>query len=153
MKKLATLLLLIPGISLAQVELKTDMYEVIEVQKADGKSKVEWVQADNIIPGDKVGYRISFTNTGEKPAENIVLNNPIPDNTIYVADSARGANSKIEYSVNSGSDFGQPNQLFIEKDGKKLPAKAKDYTNVRWTLTKPLASGASGSVQYVVQVK
>lgn len=153
MKKLTALLFLVPSLSFAQVELTTKMFEVIEVQKDNGKSRIEWVNADNIIPGDKVGYRISFKNNGTEPADNIVLNNPVPENTLYVADSARGANTEIEYSVNAGNDFGQPNELFIEKDGKKMPANAKDYTHVRWTLTKALASGESGSVQYVVQVK
>ena len=44
-------------------------------------------------------------------------------------------------------------QLFIQKNGKKLPATAKDYSNVRWVLTSSLKAGEKGSVQYVVQVK
>jgi uncharacterized repeat protein (TIGR01451 family) len=153
MKKILVLFALLPTMALAQVELTTDMFEVVEVQKENGKSKLEWVKPDNIVPGDKVGYRISFENTGDQPADNIVLNNPIPENTLYVTDSARGANSKIEFSVDAGQQYAEPAQLFIEKDGKKLPAQAKDYTHVRWTLTSPLTKGESGSVQYVVQVK
>lgn len=153
MKKILAVLSFLPSLALAQVELKTDMFEVVEVQKENGKSKIEWVQPDNIIPGDKVGYRISFENTGSEPADNIVLNNPVPENTIYVDGSARGANSKILYSVNGGQLFDSPEKLFVEKEGKKLPAQAKDYTHVQWTLTSPLKKGETGSVQYVVQVK
>lgn len=153
MKKILTSLLFLPTLAFAQVELKTDMFEVIETQQANGTSKVEWVTPDNIIPGDKVGYRISFTNTGDKPAADIVLNNPIPENTVYVDDSARGANSKIVFSVNGGKEFANPEQLFVEVNGKKVPATAKDYTHVRWTLTSALPAGKDGSVQYVVQVK
>jgi uncharacterized repeat protein (TIGR01451 family) len=153
MKKILAVLSFLPSLAFAQVELKTDMFEVVEVQKENGTSKVEWVTPDNIIPGDKVGYRISFENTGDQPADNIILNNPIPENTVYVTDSARGANSKIEFSVDTGKQYAEPMQLFIEKDGKKLPAQAKDYTHVRWTLISPLTKGQTGSVQYVVQVK
>lgn len=153
MKKLIALSALLPAFAVADVTLKTEMFEVVETQQANGKSKVEWVAPDNIVPGDKVGYRISFTNEGKEPADNIVLNNPVPENTHYVADSARGANTDIDYSVDGGQRFAQPSQLFIEKNGKKVQAKATDYTHVRWTLKAPLKAAESGSVQYVVQVK
>ena len=153
MKKALASFLLLPTLAFAQVELKTEMFEVIEKQQANGTSKVEWVTPDNIIPGDKVGYRISFKNTGDQPAADIVLNNPVPENTIYVDDSARGANSDIVFSVDGGKQFASPEQLFIEVNGKKVPATAKDYTHVRWTLTSALPAGKEGSVQYVVQVK
>lgn len=153
MNKILSLVALMPSLALAQVELKTEMFEVVEVQKDNGKSKIEWIAPDNIIPGDKVGYRISFENTGTEPADNIVLNNPVPESTLYVDGSARGSNSKILYSVDGGQQFDAPEKLFIEKEGKKLPAQAKDYTHVRWSLNSPLKAGEKGSVQYVVQVK
>jgi uncharacterized repeat protein (TIGR01451 family) len=153
MKKIIASLFLLPSFAFAQVELTTEMFEVVETQQSNGTSKVEWVTPDNIIPGDKVGYRISFKNNGDQPAADIVLNNPVPENTIYVNDSARGANSDIVFSVDGGKQFASPEQLFIEVNGKKVPATAKDYTHVRWTLTSALPAGKDGSVQYVVQVK
>lgn len=153
MKSVIALLLLIPAFAIAQVELKTDMFKVVEVQQKNGTSKVEWTKPDNIVPGDKVGYRITVNNTGSEAADDLVLNNPVPENTIYVADSARGANSNIEFSVDGGKQYAKPTQLFITKDGKKLPATAKDYTHVRWTLLSPLKADGKSSVQYVVQVK
>ncbi|EAT12007.1 DUF11 domain-containing protein [Bermanella marisrubri] len=153
MKRVLALVALLPSIAIAQVELETEMFEVVEVQQDNGISKVEWIAPDNIVPGDKVGYRIRFENTGSEAADNIVLNNPVPDNTVYVDGSARGANTNIVFSVNGGDSFAKPEQLFIEKNGQQIQAQAKDYTNVRWTLTTALPSGESGSVQYVVQVK
>jgi uncharacterized repeat protein (TIGR01451 family) len=153
MKKILATLCLLPSLAFAQVELKTEMFEVVEKQQDNGTSKVEWTTPDNIVPGDKVGYRILFTNTGDQPAADIVLNNPIPQNTIYVEGSARGANSNIVFSVDGGKQFAKPEQLFVEANGKKIPASAKDYTHVRWTLTSALPVGKDGSVQYVVQVK
>jgi uncharacterized repeat protein (TIGR01451 family) len=153
MKKLTAMLFLVPSLSMAQVELTTDMYEVLEVKQANGKSKIEWVEPDNIIPGDKVGYRISVNNPGAEEAGDLVINNPVPENTVYVSGSARGANSNIEFSVDGGNQYGAPAELFISKEGTKLPATAKDYTHVRWTLLTPLKAGDKSSVQYVVQVK
>jgi uncharacterized repeat protein (TIGR01451 family) len=142
-----------PLLAFSQVELKTEMYKIVEVQKDNGTSNIEWVTPDNITPGDKVGYRILVENKGDKPADDIVLNNPVPENTIYVDGSARGANSSIVFSVDQGKTFATPEKLFIMKNGKKLPATAKDYSNVRWVLTSSLKAGETGSVQYVVQVK
>lgn len=153
MKSLIALFLLAPSLAFAQVELSTDMFKVVEVQKDNGTSKIEWINPENIVPGNKVGYRITVNNKGSEPAADIVLNNPVPENTTYVADSARGSNSKIEFSVDGGKQYAKPAQLFITKDGKKLPATAKDYTHVRWTLLSPLKAGDKSSVQYVVQVK
>ncbi len=81
------------------------------------------------------------------------LNNPVPENTLYVDGSARGANSSIVFSVDQGKTFAKPENLFIQKDGKKLQATAKDYSNIRWILNSALKAGEKGSVQYVVQVK
>jgi uncharacterized repeat protein (TIGR01451 family) len=153
MKTLIALLLLVPSLAFAQVELKTDTFKIIEVQQKNGTSKMEWVSADSIVPGDKVGYRITVNNKGAEDAADIVLNNPVPENTVYVTDSARGANSNIEFSVDGGKQYSKPTQLFITKDGKKQPATAKDYTHVRWTLLKPLGARSESSVQYAVQVK
>ncbi len=153
MKKILATLCLLPTFAFAQVELATSMFEVVEKQQDNGTSKMEWVTPDNIIPGDKVGYRISFKNTGDKPAADIVLNNPVPENTVYVDNSARGANTKVVFSVDGGKKFANPEQLFVEVSGKKVPATAKDYTHVRWTLSSALPAGKEGSVQYVVQVK
>ncbi len=152
----AALLIALPAMSfsaVAQVELKTETYKVIEVQKENGSSKIEWIQADSITPGDRVGYRLIVENKGEQPADNIVLNNPVPENTLYVDGSARGANSAIVFSIDQGKTFAKPEKLFIQKDGKKLPATAKDYSNIRWVLTSTLKAGEKSSVQYVVQVK
>jgi len=154
--KKALLLMVLPAISFnafAQVELKTEMYKVIEVPIENGASKIEWIQPNSITPGDRVGYRLIVENKGDKLAKDIVLNNPVPENTLYVDGSARGANSSIVFSVDQGKTFAKPEKLFIQKDGKKLPATAKDYSNIRWILNSALKAGEKGSVQYVVQVK
>ncbi len=151
--KFIALLTWLPALAMAQVELTTQTYKVTEVKKADGSSKIEWIKADSIVPGDKVGYRIIVNNKGAEDANSIVLDNPVPQHTVYVAGSARGANTKIVYSVDSGKTYKMPEKLFIIKKGKKYPATAKDYSNVKWTLTQALKAGESTQVQYVVQVK
>ncbi len=153
MRALLCILMLLPTLTWAEVQLATEIFKVVETTDDQGKVKQEWKKADAIVPGDKVGYLIRFTNKGEQAAGDLVLNNPIPDNTLYVADSARGANSTIEFSADGGNAFAAADKLFIEKNGKKVLAQAKDYTHVRWIIASELPAGESGSVQYVVQVK
>lgn len=152
-KVLCVLQLIVPISAFAQVELTTEMFKVVTMTDKNGKQKVEWQAADNIVPGDKVGYRIRFANTGTEPADDLVLNNPIPENTVYVSNSARGANSEILFSVNGGSLFDHADKLYVLKDGKKVKAAPKDYTNVRWVISTALKAGENRSVQYVVQVQ
>jgi len=153
MKALLSMLLLLPAFSFAQVELNTEVFKVVDKKSDNGKTVQEWVKADSIVPGDKVGYRILFTNKGEKAADDLVLNNPIPENTHYIADSARGANSQIRFSADGGQQYAEADKLFIQKNGKKVLAGPKDYTHVRWVISKALPAGENSSVQYIVQVK
>ena len=153
MRFLLLTLILLPSLLWAEVTLTTETYKVIEVQQDNGTSKLEWVAPHSILPGDKVGYRIVVNNGGDKKADDIVLNNPVPHNTVYVEGSARGANTSIVYSVDGGKTFAKPAQLFIKKNGRKVAASAKDYSNLRWLLQQPIKAGGKASVQYVVQVK
>ncbi len=153
MRHLLIAIAMLPSLLWAEVTLKTQMYKVVEVQQENGTSKLEWIQSDSIVPGDKVGYRITVENKGTKNADDIVLNNPVPENTTYIDGSARGTNASIVYSVDGGKTFAKPALLFIEKNGKKTEASAKDYSNLRWVLNRPVKAGEKASVQYVVQVK
>ena len=70
-----------------------------------------------------------------------------------IVDEAEGIDYPNLLYVHGQIPNDAPEKLFIEKEGKKLPAQAKDYTHVRWSLISPLKAGEKGSVQYVVQVK
>ncbi len=153
-KSLTAIALLINSISAwSEVELKNEAFKVVTVTSENGAKSEQWQTPDKMLPGDKVGYQISFNNTGKEAATDIVIANPIPDNTVYVAGSAKGLNTDIEFSTDGGKTYAQPSKLFIEKNGERVQATAADYTNVRWTLNKPLAIGADSSVQYAVLIK
>ena len=42
-----------------------------------GESEQRLVPANTVVPGDDVVYTITFTNTSDETAENIVITNPI----------------------------------------------------------------------------
>jgi len=153
MRFLLTVLLFLPAFAFAQVTLVTEAFKIITVQNDDGTVSEKWVAADKIVPGDKVGYRISYNNTGSDSATGVVINNPVPENTLYVANSAQGADSQITYSADAGKNFARSAELVVEKDGKNRKARAEDITHIRWTLPEAVAPKASGSVEFQVRVK
>jgi uncharacterized repeat protein (TIGR01451 family) len=140
-------------IASAEVTLTNTVFEVVTITSKDGSKQDQWQQPDKLLPGERVGYQIKVNNQGTEPAADIVIENPIPEHTVYVQDSAKGLNTTIEFSVDNGKTFALPAQLFIEKEGKRVQATSVDYTQVRWKLNKPLTVGASSTVQYIVKIK
>ena len=150
---LALSLVLMSTFVSAEVTLTNSMFEVVTITAADGSTTDQWQKPDKLVPGERVGYQIEAINKGTEPAADIVIANPIPEHTVYVQGSAKGLDTQIEFSVDNGKTFALPAELFIEKDGKRVQAETADYNQVRWILNKPLAAGASTTVQYIVKIK
>ena len=151
MRLLTTLLLLLPLSVFAQVNLNTEVFLVAPVTQADGSVVEEWQDAGTIAPGDKIGYRITYTNTGSEAVSGVVINNPVPENTTYVANSANGQAATISYSVD-GELFARMQDLKVDEDGQLRPARAQDINQIRWVLQQAVAAGKSGSVEFKVRV-
>ena len=153
---LSTLLILTAFSSqaMAQIEVKTVAeIEVTEIDK-QGKKTVKRTAATSVVPGTEVIYTITAKNTGNEPADNIVVTNPVPEQTVYVDGSAFGAGTNITFSVDGGKSYAEPERLTVKnKAGKPRAATAEDYTHVRWTLQFNLQPGQEATVWYRVRVK
>lgn len=127
--------------------------EIVETDAA-GNRQVKRVAAKKVVPGDEVIYLIEFENTGAKAAENIVIQNPVPEHTRYKAGSAAGSDTRISYSIDAGKHFDTPKNLkVIQADGSSRPATAADYTAIRWIYNKALPPGRKSSVEYRVVIQ
>ena len=103
---------------------------------------------------EKVIFINTVTNNSDSAAENIIVNNPIPENMLYVDGTATGEKAIITYSVDGGQHYDQPINLIVTgEDGKPRPATGTDYTNVRWQLVSPLAPKAEQKVEFQARVK
>ena len=139
---------------LAEIALTTVAETEVTELSAQGKKIVKRVPAESVVPGSEVIYTITAKNTGSEPADNIVVTNPIPAQTVYIEGSAFGAGSKIAFSVDGGKSFDTAGNLKVkDANGKSRAATAEDYTHVRWTLTFSLKPGESAPVWYRVRVK
>ena len=150
-KTLFAAALMLPLAALADVSLINTAFKVVVVEQADGSLTEEWKTLDSVVPGDVVGYRITYKNTGTEPATNAAINNPVPKKTTYVANSAKGLNSQVTYSADMGQSFARAAELFVMKDGKQRLARPEDITNIRWKLD-AIAPATEGFVEFKVRV-
>lgn len=151
-KMLVGALAFAPLMAFAQVSLTTTAFHIVAVKQADGSVTEEWQKPENIVPGDLVGYRIHYVNSGKETATDVVVNNPVPENTEYVVNSAAGMNSQITYSADQGKKFARAAELTVEENGAQRPAKASEITHIRWSINS-VAAGSSGDVEFKVRVK
>lgn len=140
----------------AGIELKSTAEVDILVKNDKGVKEVVRVEAasTNVAPGDTVIFTTHYTYQGEKPATDVVINNPIPEHMRFLNGTAEGKKTRIDYSIDNGKSFAEPNKLKIkEADGKERLATADDYTNIRWIIEGALEKGAKGSVFFKAKVK
>jgi uncharacterized repeat protein (TIGR01451 family) len=109
--------------------------------------------AEKVIPGETVIYTNIVTNTGKDPAEAIVVNNPVPDHTDYLAGTAFGE-ATITFSADFGANFAAEGEVTVtDDDGKPRLALPKEYTNIRWRLKNILPPGESEEVGFRVRLQ
>jgi len=119
---------------------------------ATGETERRLVPADSVVPGEDVVYTITFTNVSAETAENVVITNPISENLTYVAGSAFGPGTLIEFSVDGGQSFGAASELVVTAAEGERPAQVGDFTHVRWTMQNDLNAGAQGMARFRAQL-
>lgn len=139
------------------IQLVNVVEREIEIEEK-GTTVKKLVAPGKVVPGDEVVYTTTYTNTGTRPAEKVVITNPVPTHTRYREGSALGAGTRIAFSVDGGKTYAPREKLSVtsrDASGKDIvrPATADDYTNIRWELTDAVAPGKSGFVRFRVVVK
>ncbi|MBA3980385.1 MAG: hypothetical protein C0462_07255 [Alcanivorax sp.] len=115
-----------PAVSIAILAEK----EVIEID-ARGQEVVRRVIAENAEPGEVIFYTISYQNDGQSSARDIVLDNPVPEGTRLVDDSAWGEQAEIQLPA--------------------AEAEAGQAQVVRWLISE-IPAGTDGAVGFSVVV-
>jgi|SaaInlV_100m_DNA_5_1039725.scaffolds.fasta_scaffold21328_2 uncharacterized repeat protein (TIGR01451 family) len=126
--------------------------EVVVIDE-NGEESIELASVEIVLPGDTVLYTSTFTNQGEEAVSNIVVDNPVPENTQYLGFSARGESTEVVFSVDGGATFAGAAELTITGDnGEQRTALPEEYTNIRWIYAPELAPGQSSSVSFKVRI-
>lgn len=139
------------------VQLVNVVEKEIEVEEKGAKVK-KLVPPGKVVPGDEVIYTTTYTNNGTRPADKVVITNPVPTHTRYRDGSATGAGTRIVFSVDGGKTYGLREKLTVatkDPGGTDIvrPATADDYTHIRWELRDAVAPGRNGFVRFRVVIK
>ena len=148
------LILLLSGEVFAKALVSVSMKAEKEVIVNKVKQKVD---ATTINSGEVIFYTLNYVNSGDEAATDAVLDDPIPQGTVYVDGSAFGKEADITFSIDGGKTFKKPTMLTYEMktpDGKmeKRAASPYQYTNIRWKV-KVVPAHGSGQVGFQVRVK
>lgn len=130
------------------LEVTTIVQKEIVVEDENGETMTQLVEAQSVVPGEKVVYTITFRNVGDAAAENVVITNPISESLTYVAGSASNGSMRVEFSIDGGKTFGSASELRVVDNGVERPATTQDYTHVRWVMQSELEVGAEGSASF-----
>lgn len=137
-----------------KIVLTNKVFKQVIKKEKEGKTIYDYIEPGTALPGDVMMYVITFKNIGDKPAEGIVINDPVPNNSKYRVGSAVGKDTTITFSIDGGKSFGYPNELIVkDKNGKEWTAKPESYTHIRWVYNKPLAPGEKGEVSFKTKIK
>ena len=137
-----------------KIILTNKVFKQVIKKDEDGKTTYDYVEPGTALPGDVMMYVISFENIGDQPAEGIVINDPVPNNSKYRVGSAAGKNTTTSFSIDDGKTYGNPEDLVVkDANGKEWKAKPESYTHIRWVYNKSLAPGEKGEVSFKTQIK
>ena len=119
--------------------------------------------AERVVSGDVLIYTVEVRNTGRYAVESAVVVQPVPNHTVYVADSAVGPGAEVDYSVDGGRTFDKPDNLQSPRAaaaaggqdaiGHTTRAAAGEYTQIRWRLHNRLKANSIAFVRFRAQVK
>jgi len=144
------------GWSEESVRLITSVDKVERFIGDGGERQKRLVATERVTRGDELQYSIAFANESDETvhAGSIVITTPLPNNTVYLADSAQGAGTEIVFSADDGESWGPPGSLMITAaSGAAQRAEADDFTHIRWTLRSPLEPGGQGVVAFRVRLE
>ncbi len=150
-------LLLLPAVAWAAPQVRINVTAEKEVTVNEGGEQVvKRIPAAEADPGETVIFTITYENVGDEAADNVVVNNPIPEGTDYVPGSAT-EKGEVSFSIDGGKAYKNPSLLIYETtnpDGtkEKRTASPEQYTHIRWQLPE-IGAGEGGAVGFRVKVQ
>lgn len=132
----------------SHIDVQTTVQKEVVFLNDTGEEEKRLVPAEKVLPGETVYYTITFTNTSDEVADNVVVTNPIAEELMYLDGSAFGPGMDIVFSVDGGETFATADELNVTENGETRTAEAKDFTHVRWVMQNDLAAGAQGTARF-----
>jgi len=112
--------------------------------------------ANTLLKGDVVQYRLVFTNVTDAPVRNVEFNDPLPGGLRYVAETATADRGDvvIEYSIDGGQSFSARPMVQETVAGEQVqrPAPPDRYTHIRWRIDGWVQPGAQVTAAFQAQL-
>jgi uncharacterized repeat protein (TIGR01451 family) len=112
--------------------------------------------ATELMPGDVVRYRLTFTNVTSHAVKSVVFDNPLPAGLHYQGGTANSDRNQvaIAYSIDGGKTYSAQPMIEVEVDGKRVqrPAPADMYTHIRWSVPGSVLPGAVVRAEFRAQL-
>jgi uncharacterized repeat protein (TIGR01451 family) len=109
-----------------------------------------------LMPGDVVRYRLTFTNVTPHAVKSVVFDNPLPAGLRYQGGTAASDREQvmIQYSIDGGKSYSAQPMIEVEVDGKRVqrPAPADMYTHIRWSVQGSVLPGAVVHAEFRAQL-
>ncbi len=155
-------LFLICGFALMTIQLfaqgKPKLELSITERKINMSADEKAGQAEIVYsPGDTIEYTILAKNVGKGLMTKPEIVDPIPEGVAYIANSAKGDNCQIFFSINDGKQYTEwPIMISVTNDqgvqvGKK--ADADQVTHIKWMINESLPAGGEKELKFRVTVK
>lgn len=110
----------------------------------DGRTRIVLKPADVVLPGDRLIFTTRVQNHDAKPAERVVVTNPVPAAVAFSGENSPG----VGVSTDGGRSFGPlAAQMVADGNGGRRAARSADVTHLRWTIAS-VPAGSAGSVSY-----
>lgn len=127
-----------------QVELNILIEKELSGLNEKGENVIQRVEVTEVAQGETLFYTIQYKNSGDEAATDVQLNNPIAEGSTYVANSAWGNNSTIQFTIN-GSEY------LTAEEMNNTASTAADYTAIRW-LVSEIKPGTEGQVGFSTKI-
>jgi hypothetical protein len=114
-----------------------------------GERRVEWVEPERVVPGDRLIFGTRYANRGDAPIERFVVTNPVPASVAVTGE----IDPALLVSVDGGATWGKLADFeMVQPDGTRRAAAPGDVTAIRWVLP-VIAPGESGQLEFLVTVR
>ncbi|MCF7825458.1 MAG: hypothetical protein K9M55_00700 [Candidatus Marinimicrobia bacterium] len=108
------------------------------------------------IPGDTLRYVITASNIGDGLMKDPEIIDPIPAGVTYVAESAKGIDADITFSMNQGSTYMPWPLYYTVRNSKgilvKREATPEMITHIKWNISKNMNPGEASTMEFLVVV-
>jgi uncharacterized repeat protein (TIGR01451 family) len=109
--------------------------ERLEPPAQPGRGAGRFVPASRLAAGDEVHNTHRVTNPGKAPVTDVQVTKRLPQGLQFIAGSAAGPSSIVEFSADGGATF-------------LARPKSTEFTHVRWSLRRPLPAGATALLRF-----